>query len=150
MASQCVVYACRHNAWRRNLCKFHHRCRQMMTIHCTQNHCLKPLFAGSLFCKKHFREEYAQCIVANCPNKTYTTHLCRKHYREKIEVEIPSCSMCERPVFVFGKCAKHVAEEKCQRCDNMVRALGLCSKHYFSEYYTKKKEKHQDALGDST
>ena len=144
MTSPCIVFACRHNAWRRNLCKFHHRCRQMLSTHCTQQHCFKPLFANSLFCKHHFREQYAQCLVANCSNRTYTTHLCRNHYRDGITIEVPKCSMCPRPVFVFGKCAKHVSEKQCTLCDSPARALGLCQKHYHSEYYKRTKEYNQE------
>ena len=131
---QCFVFACPHNAWRRNLCKFHHRSRQLLTEHCTQQHCYKPLFGDSLFCKFHFREQYAMCLFPQCSEKTYTTHLCRKHYREGVEVEIPTCSDCDRPVFVFNKCSVHVFPKHCIKCDKPARALGLCTVHYYREY----------------
>ena len=58
--TKCTVFACKKQAWRRRLCKFHYHQRQLcLTSHCTKNFCWKPIFGDSLFCKKHFREEYA-------------------------------------------------------------------------------------------
>lgn len=131
---ECILYSCKFPSYRRNLCKYHYRCRQMLTVHCTQSGCIKPLFAGTLFCRRHFREEYATCIIANCPSKTYTTHMCRRHYRQYGNtVEIPKCAECDKDVFVFGKCIEHCVVRKCLECDRPVRAKGLCVRHYFKQ-----------------
>lgn len=142
--TQCIVFACKQRAWRRQLCTFHHHQRQLLTIHCTRPHCWKPLFGDSLFCKNHFRQEYAVCCVRNCPRKTYTTHLCRKHYRSGARARIPKCAVCDRPTFALGKCAVHVFEKRCLECGDEVRARGLCSKHYYKAYYRERQTELSD------
>lgn len=138
---RCIIYSCKQTQYRRNLCTYHHRCRQILSVHCTKLGCIKPLFAGSLFCRRHFREEYAQCLIRNCPEKTFTTHLCRRHYKQYgNRVEIPQCVKCDRPVFVFGLCVRHNSEQKCSECSSKARAKGLCTRHYFKKRRHDKKQ----------
>ena len=141
--SSCIVFACDRVAWRRNLCRFHHHQRSLYTIHCTKHRCYKPIFKNTLLCKYHFRREYATCLVPNCSNITYTTHLCRKHYDENTEVSIPSCPRCDRPVFALGLCAVHVVPTSCKLCDQTVLARGMCSFHYFKDYRKKKNREEE-------
>ena len=138
---RCILYPCKQTQYRRNLCKYHYRCRQMLTVHCTKSGCIKPLFAGSLFCRRHYREEYAQCLIRNCSEKTFTTHLCRSHYKQYgSTIEIPQCSKCDSPVFVFGLCVRHNSEQRCSECSSKARAKGLCTRHYFKMRRQQKKE----------
>ncbi len=135
---KCMVFACKGTLYRRGLCKFHHRGRQLLSKHCTKLHCYKPLFGDSLFCRRHFREEYGQCLVIEngvpCSERTYTTHRCRRHYRAGVSVDVPSCVECDRPMFVFNKCVVHLFQRVCEKCDKPVRACGLCTVHYFRQY----------------
>lgn len=146
---QCIIYSCKETQYRRNLCKYHHRCRQMLSLHCTKSGCIKPLFAGSLFCRRHYREEYAQCLIQNCPEKTFTTHFCRRHYQQYGKtVKVPQCLKCDSPVFVFGLCVRHNSEQKCSECNSISRAKGLCTRHYFKRRRKAEKESLVEAADD--